>query len=316
MQSHPSALARTLDTTSSSVHGVRTSIWSVDGRGGPSKGLKAKVIDRGPQDTVPIVFLHGLVGLNEHWEGVVERASNRMRCILFELPLLQLRGEDCSIQGVTRLTADFLSDYLEEPALVVGNSFGGHVALRLALEHPAAVRAMCLAGSSGLIEKSLVADIQIRPSQDWLRRKIGELFYDQSKMREDDLARAHRELSDRGGARAMVRLSRSARRDHLGDRIAEIDVPTLLIWGRQDIVTPPEAAEDFQRLIRNSNIVWFDRCGHAPMIECPDGFAQALIRFAEGLGPNAAAVAGRADGKGGTNHAAMPSGNKGGNGKP
>lgn len=288
MQSHPSAVDRLHDTTLASMPGVRTSTWAVDGRGGPSKGLKAKVIDRGPADTVPIVFLHGLVGLNEHWEGVVERTSDRMRCILFELPLLQLRGEDCSIHGVTRLTAEFLSDYLDEPAMVVGNSFGGHVALRLALEHARLVRAMCLAGSSGLIEKSLVADIQIRPSQEWLRRKIGELFFDQSKMREADLDRAHRELSDRGGARAMVKLSRSARRDHLGDRIAEIDVPTLLIWGKQDIVTPPEAAQDFQRLIRGSSLVWFDRCGHAPMIECPEAFADALVSFADRLGPRGA----------------------------
>lgn len=285
MHSQPPALDRRFDTTLTSVHGVRTSSWAVDGRGGPSKGLKAKVVDLGRPGTLPVVFLHGLVGLNEHWEGVVDRTNDRLRCILFELPLLQLRGEDCSIQGVTRLTADFLADYLDEPALIVGNSFGGHVALRLALEHPAHVRALCLAGSSGLIEKSLVADIQIRPSHDWLRRKIGELFFDQSKMREADLDRAHRELSDRGGARAMVKLSRSARRDHLGDRIAEIQAPTLLIWGRQDIVTPPEAAEDFNRLIRDSRIVWFDQCGHAPMIECPDGFAEALIAFAEHVGP-------------------------------
>lgn len=291
-----------LDTTLTSVHGVRTSSWAVDGRGGPSKGLKAKVVDLGRPGTVPIVFLHGLVGLNEHWEGVVERTSDRMRCILFELPLLQLRGEDCSIHGVTRLTANFLSDYLDEPALIVGNSFGGHVALRLALEHQSFVRGLCLAGSSGLIEKSLVADIQIRPSHDWLRRKIGELFYDQSKMREADLDRAHRELSDRGGARAMVKLSRSARRDHLGDRIREIQAPTLLIWGKQDIVTPPEAAEEFKRLIGDSSIVWFDQCGHAPMIECPDAFADALVGFAERLqngGNGSAAV------KAGSNHSSV-----------
>ncbi len=260
---------------------VARSTWSVGGPESPSHGLEATVHDRG--EGVPIVFLHGLVGLNEHWEGVVARVEHNVRCILFELPLLSLRGDDCSIQGVARLTADFLRDYLDEPAVLVGNSFGGHVALRVALEQPDLVRGLTLAGSSGLIEKSLVSDIQIRPSKEWLRRKIGELFHDQSLMREEDLERAHRELTDRGGARAMVKLSRSARRDHLGDKITQIQVPTLLLWGREDIVTPPEAAEGFHRMIRGSRLVWFENCGHAPMIERPEGFAEELLRFAATL---------------------------------
>lgn len=260
---------------------VKRSTWSVGGPESPSHGLEATVQDRG--QGVPIVFLHGLVGLNEHWEGVVERVEHEVRCILFELPLLSLRGDDCSIQGVAKLTADFLRDYLDEPAVLVGNSFGGHVALRVALEQPDLVRGLTLAGSSGLIEKSLVSDIQIRPSKEWLRRKIGELFHDQSLMREADLERAHRELTDRGGARAMVKLSRSARRDHLGDKITQIQVPTLLLWGREDIVTPPEAAEGFHRMIRGSRLVWFEQCGHAPMIERAEGFADELRRFAATL---------------------------------
>lgn len=243
--------------------------------------LSARVVEVG--EGVPVVFLHGLVGLNEHWEGVVERVQHRVRCILFELPLLQLRGDDCSIQGATALTSRFLSEYLGEPSVLVGNSFGGHVALRIAIEHAPQVRGLVLAGSSGLIEKSMVSDVQIRPSREWLSRKIGELFYDQSKMREADLDRAYKELSDRGGARAMVKLSRSARRDHLGERIAQISQPTLLIWGRQDIVTPPEAGEGFARMIRSSQMVWLDNCGHAPMMERPDEFGEALLKFADEL---------------------------------
>ncbi|MBX3357828.1 MAG: alpha/beta hydrolase [Phycisphaeraceae bacterium] len=236
---------------------------------------------------LPVVFLHGLVGLNEHWESVVDRVKHRVRCILFELPLLQLRGDDCSIQAVARLTAEFVRE-LGEPVVLVGNSFGGHVALRIALNDPALCKGLVLAGSSGLVEKSMVSDVQIKPSRGWLERKIGELFYDPANMRQEDVDRAHRELSDRHGARAMVKLSRSARRDHLGDRIGEIRTPTLLVWGRQDIVTPPEAAEEFHRLIEGSRLVWLDRCGHAPMMEGAEGFAAALLEFAAELEPRAA----------------------------
>jgi 2-hydroxy-6-oxonona-2,4-dienedioate hydrolase len=270
-----------VSSISAASHGAlaraRMSIWRWD----PSEELSANVQDMG--SGLPVVFLHGLVGLNEHWDGVVDRVAHRVRCILFQLPLLQLRRDDCSIQGATKLTEQFLRETMTGPVVLVGNSFGGHVALRLALESPDLVRGLILAGSSGLIEKSMVSDIQLRPSREWLSRKIGELFYDQSLMREADLDRAFKELSDRGGARAMVKLSRSARRDHLGERIGEIGAPTLLIWGKQDIVTPPEAAEGFKRLIRKSRLVWFDRCGHAPMIEQPDQFAEALLGFADEL---------------------------------
>lgn len=265
-------------------HGIppvdaKTSQWIVP----DSDGLSATVHDIGTG--IPFVFLHGLVGLNEHWEGVVDRVKSDVRCILFELPLLELRGDQCSIHGATDVTAAFLRQYLGEPAVLVGNSFGGHVATRLAIHEPDVVRGLVLAGSSGLIEKSMVADVQIRPSREWLRRKIGELFFDQRMMREADLDRAYQALSNRGGARAMVKLSRSARRDHLGDSMRRISAPTLLIWGRQDIVTPPEAADGFKKAIPHSSLVWFDNCGHAPMIERPDEFAEAVRSFLRTLAP-------------------------------
>ena len=251
------------------------------GARGPITASVAEV-GRGPR----VVFLHGLVGLNEHWELVVERVRHRLRCTLLELPLLQLTGPDCSVQGVTDLTIDFLKREVAEPAVLVGNSFGGHVALRTALVAPEAARGLVLAGSSGLFERTLVRGAPVRPPRDWLAKKIAELFYDESRVREDDVDRAHAALSDRRGARAMVRLSRTARRNNLGDDIGHIQQPTLLIWGRQDVVTPPSAAQGFLDLMPRCEVVWVDRCGHTPMLEAPEVFADALIAFAESLGPD------------------------------
>ncbi len=248
--------------------------------------VPSKVVQTGRVGGRPVVFLHGLVGLNDHWEDVVDGIKHACHCTLLEIPLLQLRGDDCSIMGVETLTEKFLIDRIApgtrgERPILVGNSFGGHVALRIALNRPDLVGGLVLAGASGLIEKSMVDTIEIRPSREWLSRKIGELFYNPGRhMRESDLDRAHRELNEKGGARAMVKLSRSARKNHLGSRIPEIEAPTLLIWGRQDIVTPPEAADQFMSLLRDARIVWLDECGHAPMIEKPSEFARSLLEFA------------------------------------
>jgi len=253
---------------------------SLRGLGGVDVPITIERVGRGR----PIVFLHGLVGLNEHWDGVVELVQHKLSCVLLQVPLLALKGDDCSIHGVMVLTIQFLERQFSEPIVLVGNSFGGHVALRVAIERPDLVSGLVLTGSSGMIEESIVSNVQIRPSREWLGRKIAELFYDPDKyMSESDLDRAHKELSERPGARAMVRLSRSARRNHLGDCIGQMSVPTQLIWGKDDIVTPPPAAEMFLRAIPDSRIEWFDACGHVPMIEKPEAFARTLLEFAAEL---------------------------------
>ena len=249
------------------------SVRSANGR----HTVEARVTEAGTGPVV--VFLHGLVGLNDHWEEVVARACPHVRCVLLELPLLSLPRDICSIGDVADLTQRFIREHLDEPVVLVGNSFGGHVALRVALEQPEIVSGVVLAGSSGLIEQSTVREVQTRPSREWLAERIAELFYDHEHVRESDVDRAYKELSKRSCARAMVRLSRSARRNHLGEKISQLKAPTLLLWGRQDVVTPPEAAEQFHKLLPDSRMVWFDQCGHVPMVEQPDGFAAELVRF-------------------------------------
>ncbi|MGP1272414.1 MAG: alpha/beta fold hydrolase [Phycisphaerales bacterium] len=262
---------------------VQSSIELV-GRSGQTVVASVRAFGSGPT----FCFLHGLVGLNEHWEDSAQTISDEARCVLFQLPLLRLKGADCSIYGATELTARFLRQQFDGPVVLVGNSFGGHVATRVALDHPELVAGLVLAGSSGLIERTTVKEIQLRPSRDWLAERLAELFHDPVHIREADLDRAHAELSERSGARAMIKLSRSARKDHLGARLGEIRCPTLLVWGRQDVVTPPEAAMNFAESIPTARLVWFDHCGHAPMMEMPDRFAEELRSFAREVSGHAA----------------------------
>lgn len=245
------------------------------------KRIPADVVECGTGK--PVVFLHGLVGLNEHWGKVVDQLSSRMKCVTLEVPLLKLRGVDCSLSAVSAMTMQFLDREIGEPAILVGNSFGGHVALRVTHERPELVRALVLAGSSGLIERTVVKGAPVRPTREWLVEKIGELFFDKSKMDPGDVDRAYKLLNERGGARAMVKLSKSARRDNMTDDLADIFQQTLLIWGKEDIVTPPSAGQGFSELMPNAKLHWLDSCGHAPMIESPVEFAQAMLRFFDEL---------------------------------
>ena len=270
-----------LSTAGSQTTAFERTTRTVELAGLSGKRIPADVVECG--SGMPVVFLHGLVGLNEHWGKVVDRIASRVRCITLEVPLLELRGVDCSLSAVSAMTMQFLDREIGEPAILVGNSFGGHVALRVTHERPELVHALVLAGSSGLIERTVVKGAPVRPTREWLVEKIGELFYDKSKMDPNDVDRAFELLNERGGARAMVKLSKSARRDNMTDDLADITQRTLLIWGKKDIVTPPSAGQGFRELMPNAKLHWLDDCGHAPMIESPIGFGDAMHGFFDEL---------------------------------
>ncbi|MBL8745975.1 MAG: alpha/beta hydrolase [Phycisphaerae bacterium] len=230
-----------------------------------------------------MVILNGLLGLNEHWFPLLPSLVQRSEVFLLQPPLLEMKGTGCTVDGVTRLISGVLETLIERPAIIVGNSLGGHVALRMALENHPLVRALVLVGSSGLFERGFEKGVEHSPSRNWLERKIQDLFHDPSRMIPGMVDTAYAELSRRTAARALVKLGRSAKNDHLGDRISGLTTPVLLAWGRNDIVTPPDVAQQFHALLPNSQLVWIDRCGHAPQIERPEELGAAIRDYLDQL---------------------------------
>ncbi len=231
----------------------------------------------------PVVVLNGLLGLNEHWFALLPHLIHRAEVFLVQPPLLEMRGPACSVDGVTRLIASVVESLADQPAVFVGNSLGGHVGLRLALDRPDLVRALALVGSSGLFERGFEKGVEHSPSRQWLERKISELFFDPARMWPSMIEDSYAELSRRSSARALVKLGRSAKNDHLGERLGGVRVPTLLAWGRNDIVTPPEVAVQFSEMLPDARLRWIDRCGHAPQVEQPDELGRHLAEFLDEL---------------------------------
>lgn len=230
-----------------------------------------------------MVVLNGLLGLNEHWFPCLGPLAKRAECLLLQPPLLEMKGKGLSVDGVLRLTISVLETLIDKPAVIAGNSLGGHIGLRVAVERPDMVRGLVLIGSSGLFERTFERSVQHDPSHQWLEKKIGELFHDQSKMLPGMVDLAYGELSRRSAARAFVKLGRSAKNDHLGELLPGIEKPVLLLWGRQDIVTPPAVAEEFARRLPSARLRWIENCGHAPQIEQPDAVAGAIAAFLDEL---------------------------------
>ena len=81
----------------------------------------------------------------------------------------------------------------------------------------------------------------------------------------------------------IIALAKSAIRNNLGEELNQIKLPTLLVWGSNDIITPPFVAQEFNKLIPNSELYFVDKCGHAPMMEVPDEFNAILHKFLKKL---------------------------------
>ncbi|WP_315820993.1 alpha/beta hydrolase [Paraflavitalea speifideaquila] len=78
---------------------------------------------------------------------------------------------------------------------------------------------------------------------------------------------------------SVIEMTKATQRNYIGDQCKEIKVPTLILWGKNDRITPPAVAESFNRLIPHSTLQWIDKCGHAPMMEQPVRFNALLEEY-------------------------------------
>ena len=177
--------------------------------------------------------------------------------------------------------AIFVRDFIKMMGLkdvtTLGNSLGGHVALVCAVDYPENISRMILTGSSGLYENSFGGGYPRKGDKEYLRKKIELTFYDPKHATDALVDECHAVVNDRNKLIRILYFAKSAIRHNLKDDLPGIQIPTCLIWGENDAITPPEVAEEFNSLIPNSELKWIAQCGHAPMMERPEEF-NTLVR--------------------------------------
>jgi 2-hydroxy-6-oxonona-2,4-dienedioate hydrolase len=239
-----------------------------------SRNCTFRWLERG--DGEPVILLHGLMGRMDHWEVTLDRLSGTCRPMALALPIFEPWLPEASIETLVDHVRGFL-DALEMPRVVLGgNSLGGHVALRVALAAPDRVSGLVLTGSSGLFERGFSRGVPHHPTAAFVREKMEEIFFDPELVTPEWVESVRRIVTTPASALRVLRFARAARRDNIGERLGDVRSPTLLVWGREDRITPPEVAERFRRLIPHTELLWLSSCGHAPMLEWPDRFAAAV----------------------------------------
>jgi pimeloyl-ACP methyl ester carboxylesterase len=245
-------------------------------------GDPARVVSVGRGDRV-VVLLHGLFGSPEHWRDIMADLAEDYRIIAPQLPVdhqPDRRGKGIqSLEEVTDYVAELIFAMGLPPFVVCGNSLGGLVAIEICLRYPELVNGLVLAGSAGLYERSLTHGVKPRPSREFVRAVVSDIFHDPALVTEELVDEWYRSIHDRDFVRFLLRVSRATRDRTLTDELHQLNLPTLIVWGRNDKVTPPDVAESFKNQIRNSELRYIDNCGHAPNVEHPAIFSKMLQEF-------------------------------------
>jgi pimeloyl-ACP methyl ester carboxylesterase len=238
-----------------------------------------KYIDEGEGEV--LLLLHGLFGALSNWDRVIKDFSENYRVVIPLMPIYEMPLKTAGIDGLVEFIESFVEYKGLKDLTLLGNSLGGHVALVYTLTNESNVKRIVLTGSSGLFENSMGGSFPKRGSYDYIKERVGYTFYDPATATEELINEVFEITSSIPKCMRIVAIAKSAQRHNMAKEITKIKIPTLLVWGLNDTITPPIVGHEFNRLMPNSTLRFIDKCGHAPMMEHPERFNMLLNQFLE-----------------------------------
>jgi len=275
--------------------------WASFTRRLPVDGRAVHVIDTGG-DGPPMLFVHGLGGVWQNWLLNIPAFMGSHRCVALDLPGFgqsALPAGEVSIQGYARVVDDVCRQLGIDEPVVVGNSMGGFVSAELALAYPTRVAKLVLVSAAGLSTEYLHREPLLALGRLWVgvtsragaqvdsvvrRTRLRRLFLQTIVRYPERLSvPLTYELVQGAGADAFIPALRALIGYSFRERLPKIEVPVLIVWGRNDILVPVEDAELFEQLIgANARKVIFEDTGHVAMMERPSRFNELLAAFMAG----------------------------------
>jgi 2-hydroxy-6-oxonona-2,4-dienedioate hydrolase len=242
-----------------------------------------------------VILLHGLGGDSSTWAQTIPAlvskyhvyAPDQLGFGKSDKPVLNYR-----VATLVEFIAGFFKKTGIEKATLVGNSLGGWVAAAFAIAHPEKVEKLVLVSAAGYTPKrwggkeytnELYSTLNPSTAAD-LKRLFGMIFFNKSFLTDQFIEQSFTNKLKRSDASTINSFIDSFLRkeDYLDERVKEINAPTLLIWGREDELTPIAMGKAFAQDIPRSQMVIFEKCGHVPQLEKANDFRLALLKFLGG----------------------------------
>jgi len=228
----------------------------------------------------PILILHGLMGGLSNFHALTDYISvNGYRVIIPELPIYTTSLIKTNVKGFAQYLHDFIEFKEYEDVILLGNSLGGHIGLYHTKFYRDKVKALVLTGSSGLYESAMGSGYTKRSDYEVIKKKVQDVFFDPAIATKAIVDDVYETVNDRKKLVKTLAIAKSAIRHNMAKDLPSLNIPTCVIWGKNDTVTPPDVAEEFNKLLPDSNLFWIDKCGHAAMMEHPNEFNKILHQW-------------------------------------
>ncbi len=240
----------------------------------------------------PLLLLHGFTGSKENWLPVIGALAENYRVIAPDLPGSGFGDAAAAPPFGYRADADRLAAFADRvigaPAFdLVGHSMGGGVAAVFAGTRPQRLRHLVLISAAGVEFDNPFAQAVLHGEHPFavgdratLDRYLGLVFDDPPWVPWPvDRALIARRIANDAAERQLLAVLSGAEATVPALAATAIDVPTLLLWCRDDRVVDAVAAERYRELIADAELALLDGCNHMPMMERPDATAQALLDF-------------------------------------
>lgn len=236
---------------------------------------KFRFVERGEGTTM--LILHGLMGGLSNFDGVVDYFPSRgYKVVIPQLPIYDMPLLKTNIKNITTFIKEFIEARGYEQVILLGNSLGGHIGLLTTKLYPEYIKGLVITGSSGLYESAMGDSYPKKGDYEYIRKKAQDVFYDPAVATEEIIEDVYQTIKDRNKLIRILSIAKSAIRHNMAKDLPNMHQPTCIIWGKQDEVTPPKVAYEFDELLPNSELFWIDQCGHAAMMEHPDEFNKIL----------------------------------------
>jgi pimeloyl-ACP methyl ester carboxylesterase len=238
-----------------------------------------------PKET--LILLHGIGASAERWLKVIPILSKNFKIIVpdiigfgySEKPILEY-----TIDYFVKFLHEFLSVLKIDKASLMGSSFGGLVITEFAIRFPNLINKIVLVSPAGimrtstrLLDEYILAALY--PTYENVERAFKHMTYDQTTVTEEMLHDFMKRMTlPNAKYTFMSTLLGIKNAPNIENRLNEINLPTLVLWGEYDMMIPPSFAEAYRK-IKRCTIIIIPRAGHTPFTECPQNFCNHVLNF-------------------------------------
>jgi pimeloyl-ACP methyl ester carboxylesterase len=263
----------------------------------PLMGMNVHYRDQGnPNDSVPLILIHGTSSSLHTFEEVVKRLDQTRRVITLDMPAFGLTGPNATNEYSFKYYSQFLDSFLTKLEIplcdIGGNSLGGGIAWQFTSYFPNKVRKLILIDATGYpvmnVKGSLGFKIASTPvinnvmlfitPKALVSASLKGIYQDPNIINQEQIDRFHDMAIAKGNRKALLAIFKKGLEQE-PDKIKTIQKPTLIIWGDKDGLIPVQNAYLFNKDIKGSKLAILSNIGHVPMEEDPTKTAALINEF-------------------------------------